>query len=50
MIGPLTYPAEILIESSVELPPELGGGGVDEGWFELTAFLIELLAELLFSL
>lgn len=51
MTGPLTYPPEILIESSVELPPELSGRhGVNEAWFELIGLATEFLAELLFSL
>ena len=46
MAGPLTYPPEILIESSVELPPELGKGQVNEAWFELIGLVIEFVVEL----
>jgi hypothetical protein len=46
MPRPLTYPPEILIESSIELPPEFAQEGADEGWFELILLFIELLLEL----
>lgn len=46
MAGPLTYPPEIVIESTVELPPEFGPDTSD-AWIVV---LIEMLIELLFSL
>jgi hypothetical protein len=51
MTGPLTYPPEILIESTVELPPEFGGEGINEVWIELVVGLaIEFVVELPFHL
>ena len=50
MVGPLTYPPEILIESTVELPPEFGTEGINEVWFELIGLAIEFVVELPFSL
>ena len=50
MTGPLTYPPEIVIESSVELPPEYDlptlGIGVEVGC-ELAMVVIELVIGLL---
>jgi hypothetical protein len=51
MAGPLTYPPEIVIESTIELPleyyvPEQGGIG-GEVCGELTVVVIELVIELL---
>ena len=50
MVGPLTYPPEILIESTVELPPEFGEEGINEVWLELIGLAIEFVVELPFSL
>ena len=41
MAGPLSYPPEILIESTVELPPEFGREGINETWIELVG-VVEL--------
>lgn len=51
MTGPLTYPPDILIESTVELPPEFGAEGINEVCIELFVGLaIECLIELPFHL
>jgi hypothetical protein len=50
MTRPLTYPPEILIESSVDLLPEFGNEGVNDASCELIAFLVEFATELLSSL
>ena len=54
MDGPLTYPPEIIIESTVELPAEfyagLGEEGINEVWFELAVLVIEFVIELPFNL
>ena len=43
MADPLTYPPEIIIESSIELPPSGDGSlGTDVAWL-----LIEIVLELL---
>jgi hypothetical protein len=52
MTGPLTYPPEIVIESTVGLPPEydvprLEGGMGFEVRFELAMLVIELVIGLL---
>jgi hypothetical protein len=44
---PLTYRPQIVIESTIDLPPEYGANV--EGCFELAVFLVELALELLFS-
>jgi hypothetical protein len=44
---PLTYPPEIVIESTIDLPPAYGMKV--EGCFELAVFVVELAVELLFS-
>ena len=49
MTGPLTYPPAIVIESTIDLPPEFGQGRVEVGG-ELIGVLIEMVFELLFSL
>ena len=49
MIGPLTYPPEIVIESSIDLPPDYDvqeGIGV-EVCCELTMMVVELVIGLL---
>lgn len=51
MTGPLTYPPEIVIESTVELPPEYGPQGVNgEAYGELLGMLIEGAIELVIML
>jgi hypothetical protein len=45
MTGPLTYPPEIVIESTIDLPPECGANV--EGGFEFAVFVIEFALELL---
>ena len=50
MAGPLSYPPEIQIESTVELPPEFGGHASDEVWTELSVSLIGLLIEFVIEL
>jgi hypothetical protein len=50
MAGPLTYPPEILIESTVELPAEFGEAEINEVWFELIGLAIEFVIELPFNL
>jgi hypothetical protein len=40
MTGRLTYPPEIVIESTIDLPPEYGPNM--EGHFELAVFVVEL--------
>jgi hypothetical protein len=50
MAGPLTYPPEIVIESTVDLPPEFGQDASIEVSGELIGVLIEMVFELLFSL
>jgi hypothetical protein len=50
MAVPLTYPPEIVIESTVDLPPEFGppaGFELTEAHLELGLFLIEFVFELL---
>jgi hypothetical protein len=47
MTGPLTYPPQIVIESTIDLPPEYAPNM--EGCFELAVFVVELAVELLFS-
>jgi len=50
MAGPLSYPPEILMESTVELPPEFGDQGINEVPIELIGLVIEFLIELPFHL
>jgi hypothetical protein len=50
MAGPLTYPPEILIESTVELPPELGEEGINEVGVELMGLVIEFVIEFVIAL
>ena len=56
MTGPLTYPPEIVIESKIDLPPEiLSYSGCfeqasNEVGFELACLLVEFVIELLCSL
>lgn len=56
MIGPLTYPPEIVIESKIDLPPGIASysGGFErasnEVGFELACFLVEFVIELLGAL
>ena len=50
MAGPLTYPPEIQIESTVDLPPEFVANGSDEAWVELLGVAIEAVFELPFYL
>lgn len=50
MAGPLTYPPEIVIESTIELPPEFGGEGINEVWIELFGLAIEFVVDLPFHL
>ena len=53
MTGPLTYPPEIVIESKINLPPEIGGYAgcfehpSNEVGFELACLLVEFVIELL---
>ena len=56
MSGPLTYPPEIVIESSIELPPDFGLTGdfgptegfvLTEGHLELGLFVVEFVFELI---
>jgi hypothetical protein len=48
MAGPLTYPPKVVIESTVDLPPELGlTGGTSADGFELIMLVIELVIGLL---
>ena len=56
MTGPLTYPPEIVIESTIDLPPEYEPP-VDKGkwmsaevYFELVVFAIEPVGNLLDNL
>ena len=51
MTGPLTYPPEIVIESTVELPPGFGPDGANaELYGELFGMLIEGAIELVITL
>lgn len=50
MPGPLSYPPEILIESTVDLPFEFGDQGIKEPWIEVAGLVIEFLIELPFHL
>jgi hypothetical protein len=54
MTGPLTYPPEIVIESTIDLPlefgPQAGGFEMTDGHIELGLFLIEVVFELLAGL
>jgi hypothetical protein len=50
MAGPLTYPPEILIESTVELPPEFGEEGINEVGVELMGLVIEFAIEFVIAL
>jgi hypothetical protein len=48
MAAPLTYPPEILIEGTVEMPLEFAEEGINkEAWFEVMGLAIEFLVELL---
>jgi hypothetical protein len=48
MAGPLTYPPEIRIESTLELLLESGEEEINyEAWFEVMGLVIEFLVELL---
>ena len=52
MTGSLTYPPEIVIESTVGLPPEYGPTGgfeLTDAHFELGLFVVEFVFELLTS-
>jgi len=53
MSGSLTYPPEIVIESTIDLPPEFGPRGgfeLTEGQIEFGLFVIELGFEVVFEL
>ena len=53
MNGPLTYPPEIVIESTVDLPLDFGpteGFVLTEGHLELGLLVVELVFELIGSL
>lgn len=53
MTGPLSYPPEIVIESTVDLPPEFGPTGgfeLTDAHFDLGFFVLEFVFELLGSL
>lgn len=53
MPEPLTYPPEIVIESSIELPPEYGPPGgfeLTEGHIELGVLLLEFVFTFVFEL